>query len=70
MRRRTLLLVVLMGPILSYVLVGASIASVFTPARARLSDDQRAVQDDPARDGLRVQALDCLEAQVPRNNFV
>jgi len=65
MRRRTLLLVVLMVPILSYVLVGVSIASVFTPARARLSDDQRAVHDDPARDGLRVQALDCLEAQVP-----
>jgi len=65
MHRRTLRLVFLAVPILGYVLVGASIASVFTPARADLSDDHRAILNTPAHDGLRVQALDCLQAQVP-----
>lgn len=65
MRRRTLLLAVLAVPILGYVLIGGSIASVFTPDRPRLSDDHRAVMNEPARDGLQVQSLDCLEAQVP-----
>jgi alpha-beta hydrolase superfamily lysophospholipase len=49
----------------AFVATGGAIASVFMAARPALNDDHRALLRNPAHAGLRVQALDCFQGEVP-----
>ncbi len=65
MRARKLIFAVIAVPSVAFVLVGWAVASVFMPVRPALTADQTLLLDDPARAGLRVMSLDCLQGQAP-----